>query len=113
MAKDRNTIAKRQREVEKREKASRKREKREQRKQHPIGFEPTGHVSQGEAKVLEIFRRYLMTAGKMLCLSAPEIELHNGSLSNMVQTGLLEVESFKGSYSLTDAGFQAMNNLGR
>ncbi len=105
LAKDRNTMAKRQREAEKRDKALRKREKREQRQlQSSQGIE-------GENRVLKIFRRYLMTTGKMLCLSGPELESNQQSLDKLVADGALVAESFKGGYSLTALGFQRCESL--
>jgi hypothetical protein len=108
MAKDRNTIAKRQREVEKREKAARKRVKREHRKTSPGETATQLVLSHDENKVLSIFKRYLMTTGKMLCLSTVEIEQYSQSIANLVRDGFLVAEECKGGYSLTSAGFHAM-----
>lgn len=108
MAKDRNTIAKRQREVEKREKAARKRVKREQRKILPTEMMTQRTLSDDDHKVLSIFKRYLMTAGKMLCLNSSDISLYRSSLSDLVNDGFLVAEETNGGYSLTASGFQAM-----
>lgn len=114
MAKDRNTMAKRQREVEKRRKADEKREKRNRKKTQGPDEEgldepvSTG-VSVGEAKVLTLFRKYLMTPGQMLCLNSNDLESLGEALEKMVADGLLVPESMKGGYALTRKGFEAMN----
>ncbi len=114
MAKDRNTMAKRQREYEKRDKAARKREKREKRQAESSTMKPANpDISEGESQVLSIFQRYLMSAGKMLCLSSQEVESHRQSLSRLVEAGLLVTESFRGAYSLTSSGFDVMRKLSR
>ena len=111
MAKDRNTMAKRQREVEKRDKAAKKREKREQRQAHAVLSAEGSVVSDDETLVLRIFSRYLMGVGKMLCLSGPELVSHRDSLDRLVDSGLLVAESYKGAYSLTHSGFEAMKRV--
>ncbi|HAC92206.1 MAG TPA: hypothetical protein DCF63_16505 [Planctomycetaceae bacterium] len=59
MAKDRNTMAKRQREVEKREKAARKLEKKETRKrERDKDAEDSLPGDDGETRVLRLFRRF-------------------------------------------------------
>ncbi len=104
-------MAKRQREAEKRDKAARKREKRENRQaQAPVTAE-SSNVSDDETRVLRIFSRYLMSAGKMLCLSGPELVSHRESLDKLVDAGLLVPESYKGAYSLTNSGFEAMKRV--
>ena len=109
MAKDRNSMAKRQREIEKRQKAADKRDKRTHRKEERDQVDPPiAGLSDGEVRVLKIFRRYLMTPGQMLCLSGPEFETNKNALQELITTGFLVAEEFKGGYSLTDAGFRAM-----
>lgn len=104
-------MAKRQREAEKRDKAARKREKREQRQQQSSHHSSGTMVVDGQTRVLNIFRRYLMGAGQMLCLSGNELEANRQTLDNLVRDGLLIAETFKGGYSLTESGFEAMRSL--
>ncbi len=113
MAKDRNTMAKRQREAEKRDKAARKREKRELRHTESANKISNMSAVDGQTRVLSIFRRYLMTTGQMLCLSGNELESNKNSLEQLVRDGLLIAETFKGGYSLTESGFDVMRNLSR
>jgi hypothetical protein len=112
MAKDRNTMAKRQREVDKRRKADEKRDKRNRRKTEPgDSDEPMLELTDGEANVLAVFRKYLMTPGQMLCLSNTDIDSMKLVLESLTSAGLLVPEEFKGGYSLTPSGFRAMNEL--
>jgi hypothetical protein len=120
MAKDRNTMAKRQREVEKKRKQDDKRDKRTRRKTEPetalgaasvaVDGEFSG-LSDGEVNVLGVFRKYLMTPGQMLCLSNTDIDSMKGVLEKLTKSGLLVPEDFKGGYSLTQTGFRAMNEV--
>lgn len=117
MAKDRNTMAKRQREVDKRQKAKDKRDNRERKKTEPVPVTTEevmarrDQLSEGEEHVLATFRKYLMTPGKMLCLSTADILTMKKSLDRLVSTGLLIPEEFKGGYSLTRSGYDAMHEL--
>lgn len=112
MAKDRNTMAKRQREVDKRRKADDKRDKRNRRKTEPTADSPSGYeLSDGEANVLAVFKKYLMTPGQMLCLSNTDVDSMKSTLERLTDAGLLVPEEFKGGYSLTQTGFRAMNEL--
>jgi predicted transcriptional regulator len=52
-----------------------------------------------------------MTTGQMLCLSGNELDSNKQTLDQLVSDGLLIAESFKGGYSLTETGFDAMRNL--
>ncbi len=117
MAKDRNTMAKRQREVDKRQKAKDKRDNRERKKTETapaaaveVMARPE-HLSEGEEHVLAMFRKYLMTPGKMLCLSTADILIMKKSLDKLVSAGLLIPEEFKGGYSLTRSGYDAMHEM--
>ncbi len=65
----------------------------------------------GEINILAVFRKYLMTPGRMLCLNNTDIGTMKRSLDKLIASGLLIPEDFKGSYSLTRSGFQAMNEL--
>ena len=127
MAKDRNTVAKRQREMERKRKADEKRQHRARRKQHAEGpsgperdpeaepvAEPTDSLStlsSTELSVLEIFRRFRMSPGQMLCFSRSDVEALQTPLTELANDGLLVAESFSGGYSLTPTGFAAMQAI--
>jgi predicted transcriptional regulator len=68
-------------------------------------------LSAGEVSILAVFRKYLMTPGRMLCLNNTDLGTMKKSLEKLTAAGLLVPEDFKGSYSLTRSGFQAMNEL--
>jgi hypothetical protein len=114
MAKDRITFAKRQREMERKRKADEKRVRRAQQKQNPgtdgEAQESEAAWSSAEHLVLGIFRKYLMTPGKMLCFSNSDLEAFHLPLSNLTNKGMLVVEKSHGGYSLTDDGFSAMKD---
>ena len=61
-----------------------------------------------EKVVLNTFREYLMTPGKMLCLSSLDRDAYRTTLANLVAKKLLVAEQFRDGYSLTDTGFAAM-----
>jgi hypothetical protein len=65
-------------------------------------------LSPAENSVLSVFRKYLMTPGKMLCFSGPELDAFSAPLDQLTSKGLLDEESFQGGYSLTASGFAAM-----
>ena len=65
-------------------------------------------LSVEEHSVLIHFRKYLMTPGKMLCISGSDLEKFNAPLADLSDKGLLVAESYRGGYSLTEAGFAAM-----
>ena len=67
-------------------------------------------LSVEEHSVLIHFREYLMTPGKMLCISGSDLENFNTPLAQLSDKGLLVAESFRGGYSLTEAGFAAMQD---
>lgn len=60
--------------------------------------------------MLLTFRQYLMTPGKMLCFSGPNLERYAAELNRMTDKKLLVKERFKGAYSLTRSGFAAMKD---
>jgi len=66
-------------------------------------------LSTSEQRVLRTFRQYLITPGQMLCFSGPSLEQDKGALGLLSEKELLIKEKFKGGYSLTQAGFAAMN----
>lgn len=112
MAKNRNTFAKRQRELEKRRKADQKRGRRAARKQEVDELDETNEssLSPSENSVLSVFRKYGMTPGKMLCLGKPELETFRSPLAQLADKGLLVAEKYEGGYSLTATGFAAMQD---
>ena len=67
-------------------------------------------LSISEQRVLCTFRQYLITPGKMLCFSGPNFERDKAALELLSDKDLLDKEKFKGGYSLTQAGFAAMND---
>ena len=54
------------------------------------------------------FRKYLMTPGKMLCLSSSDLEDLKLPVAQLVKKELLVAEKYQGGYSLTKFGFAAM-----
>ena len=67
-------------------------------------------LSREEHSILSVFRNYLMTPGKMLCFSSSNLEASTVPLAQLTDKGLLVAESFRGGYSLTEAGFAAMKD---
>ena len=65
-------------------------------------------LTPSEKTVLRTFRQYLVTQGKMLCFFGPNLEKHKAALENLTERDLLVKEQFKGAYSMTPAGMQAM-----
>ncbi len=65
-------------------------------------------LSPSEKTVLRTFRQYLATPGKMLCFFGPNLEKHRAAIQQLTKKDLLVKEQFKGAYSLTHAGFEAM-----
>ncbi|MEQ8667697.1 MAG: hypothetical protein RIC12_00905 [Pirellulales bacterium] len=90
------------------EKRSRRVEK--QRASGRSGETPKSSLTLAEQSVLSVFRNYLMTPGKMLCLGSSDLEAYKPALSQLMSNGLLIEEARHGSYSLTDAGFAAMKD---
>ena len=114
MAKDRNTFAKQQREVERKRKATEKRELRSRKKQPAEkgavtpGASPS--LSPAELAVLDVYRKFRMGSGQMLCFSSADIVVFREPLAQLATNGLLVAEKFQGGYSLTHAGFAAMRD---
>ena len=67
-------------------------------------------MSTTDLEPLDVFRVYLMGPGQMLCFHGPTLEKHGESLRRMAAQGLVKKERFAGGYSLTAAGFAAMQN---
>jgi hypothetical protein len=70
-------------------------------------------LTKSERGVLETFRRFLMTPGVMLCFNGPHLAKHNSGLRTLTEKGMLVKESFRGGYSLTRAGYEAMRSRTR
>ena len=116
MAKDRNAMAKRQRETEKQQRAQEKKERRDLRKLEPTGegdaaFSARLELTPDEVEVLETFAKFLMPPDQMLCLSNADIPATRRALEKLIGRGLLTPNDFKGGYSLTVEGFTAMQQL--
>ncbi len=67
-------------------------------------------LSASEQRVLRTFREYLISPGQMLCFSGPKLEQDQAALELLNDKDLLVQEAYKGGYSLTQAGFAAMND---
>src|SRR5262245_23287698 len=67
-------------------------------------------MSDAEKYVLEVFRRYRVAPGKMLCFYGQDLEKLHQPLAQLTKKRLLVAESFRGAYSLTEAGFSAMQD---
>lgn len=67
-------------------------------------------LSPPEQRVLATFREFLMTPGRMLCFSGPNLASKKAALKMLTDKGLLVKEEFAGGYSLTRSGFSAMKN---
>ena len=65
-------------------------------------------LSASEKSVLRTFREYMVSPGKMLCFFGPNLEKYKSALQKLTERDFLVKEQFKGAYSLTDAGFEAM-----
>ncbi|QDS93754.1 hypothetical protein FF011L_25270 [Roseimaritima multifibrata] len=69
---------------------------------------PNAPLTTREENVLRVFREFLMRPGQMLCFHGPDLDRHRESLETLTDRDLLVSESFKGGYSLTTEGFEAM-----
>ena len=63
-----------------------------------------------EKAALRTFHQHLLTPGKMLCFSGPNLEKHEAALQQLAENDFLVKEKFKGAYSLTRAGYTAMKS---
>lgn len=72
------------------------------------------HISftKSEQAVFATFRKFLMTPYRMLCFFGPSLEQNQAALKRLTEMEMLEKETFKGAYSLTSAGYAAMNACG-
>jgi len=67
-------------------------------------------LSTAEQRVLCTFRRFLMTPGRMLCFYGQHLKNDLPALDLLTKKDLLVEEHYKGGYSLTRAGYTAMND---
>jgi hypothetical protein len=128
MTKDRNTFAKRQREMDRKHKADTKRQRRVKRKQEAAtqsdsdaifaveqgataATDSSSTLSSTQCSVLMVFRRFRMNPGRMLCFSRSDVEAYHEPLTELADQGLIVKEKFTGGYSLTPHGFAAMQSL--
>ena len=65
-------------------------------------------LSTSERRVFRTFREYLMTPGRMLCFSGPNLQRDTPTLKLLTEKKLLVKEKFEGGYSLITEGFTAM-----
>lgn len=65
-------------------------------------------LSKSERRVLSTFREFLMSPGQMLCFFGPKLQRNKPALNELIKKEYLVKETFKGAYSLTQAGYDAM-----
>jgi len=58
---------------------------------------------------MRTFRTFLVEPGQMLCFYGPTLKQHKSALEQLTDKDFLVKEQFKGAYSLTRAGYTAMN----
>jgi hypothetical protein len=63
-----------------------------------------------EQSALAVFRKYLIEPGEMLCFHGLFLDDNRDSLRCLTEQGLLSKDKFKGGYTLTKAGFAAMQH---
>ncbi|MCC6510577.1 MAG: hypothetical protein IT423_15855 [Pirellulaceae bacterium] len=71
--------------------------------------EAAHELSHDEAAILDTFAKYLMPPEQMLCLTNTDSPSVRQALDRLVQRGWMTAQSFKGGYSLTVDGFNAMS----
>ena len=70
-------------------------------------------MSPAEHRLLDIFRQYLMTPGRMLCLNSQQLQSYRVAIVKLIENDLLTKESYKGGYSLTEAGYEMMKDMAK
>jgi hypothetical protein len=68
-------------------------------------------LSDAEQRALRAFQQYQVTVGQMLCFHGPKLKTYRSALRQLTEKELLVKEKFKGGYSLTSAGFAAMQGV--
>ena len=79
-------------------------------KEPEVGSVSQFGLSENERTVLRVFRRYLMTPGRMLCFSRPDMETYKVPLARLISDRFLFAEKFPGGFSLTEIGYAAMKD---
>ena len=77
---------------------------------HVMQHRESSLLTPAEKRVLQTFRRFLVTPGQMLCFYGPDLEQKRDTLRRLIDKDLLVKEEFNGAYSLTPAGFAAMTD---
>lgn len=107
-----NSLYERQQPVDKRQKRNPKQPSPNSKVATSLGVgvpsDSQSELSEPERSVLRVFRRYLMTPGRMLCFSRPDMETYKVPLARLIHGRLLFAEKFPGGYSLTETGYAAM-----
>ena len=67
-------------------------------------------LTPAERAALRAFQTYLATPEQMICFIGPTLEKHGAALERLTRKDLLVKENFKGAWSLTVAGYQAMKS---
>ena len=65
-------------------------------------------LTPAERAALQTFEQYLATPQQMICFFGPTLEKHGTALDKLTKKDLLVKENFKGAWSLTVAGYEAM-----
>ena len=68
------------------------------------------HCSQSALRVLDHFRKYLMTPGHMLCFSSQDVAGLQEGLDELLRRQMVVAESRRSAYCLTRAGYAAMKH---
>jgi hypothetical protein len=63
-----------------------------------------------QQSALVVFREYLIEPGQMLCFHGPLLDQNRDSLSYLAEQGLVSKDKFRGGYTLTKAGFAAIQH---
>ena len=66
-------------------------------------------LSRSEQSVLRTYRDYLITPGQTLCFSGQDLKRNQTTLELLTDKNLLVKETFKGGYSLTNAGYSVIS----
>ena len=64
--------------------------------------------SAAELNILRTFRNFRVAPGQMLCFHGPDLRRYQTALQKLTREELLVKERFRGGYSLTRAGYAAM-----
>lgn len=68
-------------------------------------------LTDSEQAVLNVFRKFRIAKGEMLCFHGPDLVKHKPALTQLSSKDLLRAETFNGGYTLTATGFTAMKQL--